>query len=127
MLELSRRHLRAAIWTALETDDPIRHRWLQEHPHSDSMMNQLVTDATELWITADQQRQNPLSAPSIWTAIDTEVIESTVISTLLETPDLWPELEAQFPRTPTTPTVAGGVESPIPASGPTRRGWHQSG
>ena len=125
MLELSRRHLRTAIWTALETDDPIRHRWLQEHPHSASMMNQLATDATDLWIAADQQRQNPSTAPSIWTAIEPDEIEATVISTLLETPDLWPELEAQFPRTPTTEQAGSGVESPIPASGPTRRGWHQ--
>ena len=34
MLELSRRHLRTAIWMALETDHPIRHRWLQEHPEA---------------------------------------------------------------------------------------------
>ncbi|MGB3737295.1 MAG: hypothetical protein WA964_20240 [Ilumatobacter sp.] len=63
MLELSRRHLRTAIWMALETDHPIRHRWLQEHPHSASMMNQLVTDATDLWIAADQQRQDDSTAP----------------------------------------------------------------
>ena len=125
MLELSRRHLRAAIWNAIETDDPIRHRWLQEHPRSDSMMNQLVTDATELWIAADQQRQNPSPAPSIWTAIEPDEIEATVISVLLETPDLWPELDEQFPRHPAPRTEAVGIESPIPASGPTRRGWHQ--
>ncbi len=125
MLELSRRHLRTAIWMALETDEPIRHRWLQEHPHSASMMNQLVTDATDLWIAADQQRRSPAMAPSIWTAIEPDEIEATVISILLETPDLWPELEEQFPRTSMASTVASGVESPIPASGPTRRGWHQ--
>ncbi len=89
------------------------------------MMNQLVTDATDLWIAADQQRQDHSTAPSIWTAIEPDEIEATVISTLLETPDLWPELETQFPRTATTEQVSSGVESPIPASGPTRRGWHQ--
>lgn len=125
MLELSRRHLRRSILAQLEAHDPIRHRWLQEHPQSDAILGQLVTEATELWIEADRVRNDSTSAPSLWTAIDSHEMPEIVLSTLLESPELWPDLAARFPRNPAQTSPPLVIESTIPASAPIQRGWHR--
>lgn len=124
MLKLSRNRIRSLIWVTLEADDPIRHRWLQEHPHRDAIVNQMTSDSIELTIGAHQQRsQTPTTG--YWTSLTEAEIEPTVVEMVLGSPDLWEQVEDQFPRdmpVRTTEDVMSELlrDLPVvPRSGPT--------
>ncbi len=103
MLNLSRQQFRTLIWSMVEADDPIRHLWLTEHPHRDSIVNQLTTDAMQLAIDAhDQRAQNPTTG--YWACLEDSEIAPTTVEMVLGSPDVWEQVEDQFLRTPPTRT-----------------------
>jgi hypothetical protein len=100
--ELSRRHWRQAISQWLERADPVRSRWMTEHPRRDEILNDLCTDAIDLWLHASKVRAETPAVPSIWTAGPADELENQVLTQLLEAPELWVDLEEDYPRS--TPT-----------------------
>ena len=116
---LSRGHWREAICQWLQRRDPLHARWLQEHPRRQEILNELTTDAIDLWLHAVNERaNNPLS---FWAVCPQEDQESTVLSRTLEAPELWPDLDEDYPRTPPPPARDPMMLSTIPASGRTGR------
>jgi hypothetical protein len=98
MTGLSRRHWRHAIVQWLEEWDPARSRWVQEHPRREQILNDLCTDAIDLWIHATGVRAENPQVPSIWTAAPADELEAQVLTQLLEAPELWVDLEEDHPR-----------------------------
>lgn len=124
MLKLSRNRLRTLIWEMVDADDPVRHRWLQEHPHRDEIMNQLISDSMDLTIAAHSERSLTPTTGSWATVTETE-IEPTVVEMVLGSPDLWEQVDEQFPR-PTAPATREEAMhnllhdvALVPRSGPT--------
>ena len=113
---LSRRYWRKAIETFLHRHDPIRARWLQEHPRRHEILNTVTTDALDLWLEATRERATSTS-PSVWTSTPTEDLESTVLAVILEAPELWENLDEDHPRTPKPPSTPLMLRT-IPDSGP---------
>ena len=127
MSTLSRRHWRQTIWTHLATTDPIRLRWLQEHPQQPAMLNEVVTDAIDLWCQAMAARENPNWPPDSWTRLSPEDLEQEIVARTVETPELWESLEERYPRTPppAAPTPIGPMPLElIPSTNPTGKGSH---
>lgn len=118
-----RRYWREAICLWLDRWDPIHSRWLQEHPRRTEILNELTTEVIDLWLHALQQRaQNP-TVPSVWTSTPEEELELTVVSMMLETPELWPDLDDDYPRTPPPVKSPPLMLRTIPPSAPTDRRW----
>lgn len=124
MLNLSRQQFRTLIWSTVENDDPIRHRWLQEHPHRDAIVNQLTTDAMQLAIDAHEQRsQNPTTG--YWTSLEEAEIAPTTVEMVLGSPDVWEQVTEQFLRTPPSRTTETAMHellsdvNVVPRSSPT--------
>lgn len=124
MLNLSRQQFRTLIWSMVEADDPIRHRWLTEHPDRDSIVNQLTTDAMQLTIDAhDQRAQNPTTG--YWSVLEESEIATTTVEMVLGSPDVWEQVEDQFLRTPPTRTGENAMHellsdvNVVPRSSPT--------
>ena len=123
MATLSRRHWREAICTHLERSDPIHLRWLQEHPRRADLLNELVSDAIDVWCQAIAARQDPNWPPCSWTRVDLAELEQLIVARTVETPDLWEDLAEQYPRTPppAKPEPIGPMPLDLPpATGPTR-------
>lgn len=98
MLNLSRSRVRSAIWEMLEADDPIRQRWLQEHPKTNEIVKQLTSDTIDLMTLAFQERSsNPTTG--FWASLADTEIEPTTVEMVLGSPDLWEAVEMEFPRT----------------------------
>lgn len=127
MLNLSRARIRTLIVTELEADNPGRHRWVQEHPSSAAIVNQLTSDAIDLMIDANRDRHQ--TAPTgFWASVTETEIEATVIEMVLGSPDLWETIDEEFPRTPTSASSDAtmhnlmGEVSLVPRSAPTGNG-----
>lgn len=131
MLNLSRTQLRTAIWEMIGDDHPLRFRWLQEHPRTVEIVNQLVCDAMELSIQAHQAR-NASSPSGFFTILDDDEITSTVVEMVLGSAGLWAELDEQFPRTPPAVTSLDvmhdllGDVAVVGASAPIRNTSHRA-
>lgn len=97
MLNLSRRRSREMILTELHNDDPGRHRWVQEHPLSTEILNQLASDVMDLMIDAHRVRSQT-SPTGFWASLTETEIEPTAVEMVLGSPDLWESIEADFPR-----------------------------
>lgn len=126
MWKLSRNRFRTLIWSTLQADDPIRHRWLQEHRDRDGIVNQLTSDAMELAIGAHEQRsQTPTTG--YWTCLDDTEIEPTVVEMVLGSPELWDQVDEQFARNPPVRTSEDTISdllrdvAVVPRSAPTGR------
>ena len=124
MLNLSRRRSRELIVIELENDDPGRHRWLQEHPLSTEILNQLASDVLDLMIDAHRAR-NQTSPTGYWASLTETEIEPTAVEMVLGSPDLWESIEEDFPReAPPRPTAQDAMHSLlgevplVPRSGP---------
>ena len=121
MTTLSRRHWRNLISTHLDRSDPTRSRWLNEHPRRAEILNELVSDAIDIWCQATAARQDPDWPADPWTRLSPDELEQWIVARTVETPDLWEDLTVQYPRTPTHPASDGRmVLQVIPATGPTR-------
>ena len=106
MLNLSRSRVRTAIWEMLQADDPIRHRWLQEHPRTNEIVNQLTSDTIDLMTSAYRERSsNPTTG--YWASLTDTEIEPTAVEMVLGSPDLWDAVETEFPRTSPAATPTG--------------------
>ena len=120
MTTLSRRHWRELIRTHLERWDPIHSRWLQEHPRQTEILNEVVTDAIDVWCQAMAARQDPNWPPDPWTRLDLDELEQLIVARTVETPELWEDLAETYPRT--TAAVAAGADRADAAAGdPTYR------
>lgn len=122
MSTLSRRHWRQAICTQLEQTDPARLCWIQEHPRRQAILNEIVTEAIDLWCQATAARQDPTWGPDPWTRAEPDELEQMIIARTIEIPDLWEELAEAHPRTSpgTTPAPIGPMPLGLsPAAGPT--------
>lgn len=120
MITASRRHWRQALLNELKVSNPAQARWLQEHPRRAEILNLLTTDVIDFWLEAVTERDNPPSEPSVWTSMTQEDVAWTVVARTLEAPDLWPDLDETFPRTPPPPPVDPIPLQLIPPTGPTR-------
>lgn len=111
MLDLSRRRSRELILAELEHDDPVRHRWLQEHPMSTEILNQLASDVMDLMIEADRVR-GQTSPTGFWASLTDTEIEPTAVEMVLGSPDLWESIDEEFPRElPSHPTAEDTMQS----------------
>ena len=115
---LSRRHWREAIWLWLERWNPVQSRWLQEHPRREEILNELTTEVIDLWLHALKLRAATPLVPSVWTSTSEADLESTVVSLMLETPELWPDLDEDYPRTPLPPEAPPMMLQTIPVFNP---------
>jgi len=132
MWNLSRKTLRDALWQHLAEGDPIRHRWLQEHPRENEIVNQLTAEALQMMSAAMTERSLVPQTTTFWstpTETDAEV-QATVIDMLLSIEGLWSDLNDEFPRAPSklialdvTHELMGSVPI-VPASAPTRNASH---
>ena len=123
MTTLSRRHWRDLIRTHLERWDPIHSRWLQEHPRQSEMLNDVVTDAIDVWCQAMAARQDPNWPPDPWTRLDLDELEELIVARTVETTELWEDLAETYPRTtpPSRPEPIGPMPlQVIPPTGPKR-------
>lgn len=123
MSTLSRRHWRELICRTLDRTDPARLRWVQEHPQHDAILNELVTEAIDLWCQAMAAREDPNWGPDPWTRVGLDELEELIVNRTLEIPELWEELDETYPRTPKAekPDPFGPMPLDlIPATGPTR-------
>ena len=114
---LSRGHWREAICHWLERWDPLHSRWLQEHPRRQEILNMLTTDAIDLWLHAVNERAATPPVPSVWTSTPEGDLESAVLAVTLEAPELWPDLDDDYPRTPPPPTPEPVMLRTIPDFG----------
>ena len=121
----SRRHWREQMLAQLEAEDPAHSRWLQEHPRRSDILNELVTDAVDMWCQAMTCREDPnYPAGFGWNRLDPDELEATVIQRTLETPELWPDLAETHPRTPKPvkdPPFGPAPLDLIPPTGPPKR------
>ena len=127
-IPLSTRWWRTQIETHLETWQPANARWVQEHPRRTEIVASLTTDAIDLWLHATTVRIDPTSTPSVWTSTPPTELASTVVATVLDSPELWANLDEDYPDTATVTSTE--LERPmmlatIPGSGPTSRRLHQ--
>jgi hypothetical protein len=133
MWNLSRKTLRDALLQQLAEADPIRHRWLQEHPRSNEIVNQLTAEALQMMAAAMTERSSVPQTTTFWsTPTETHAeVQATVIDMLLSIEGLWSDLNDEFPRTPTKLTALDvthelmGSVPVVPASAPTRNAWHR--
>lgn len=134
MWNLSRKALREAITETVEADEPIRHRWLQEHPRSNEILNQLTTEALQMMSSALRERSLVPQRTTFWSTpdeIEAEV-QTTVIDMLLGVDGLWSDLADEFPREAPKPTALEvtharmATTSIVPRSAPIDRGSHQA-
>ena len=134
MWNLSRKTLREAITETLEADEPIHHRWLQEHPRSNEILNQLTTEALQMMSSALKERSLVPQQTTFWsTPAETETeVQTTVIDMLLGVDGLWSDLADEFPRDAPKPTALDvthermATTSIAPRSTPIRRASHQA-
>ena len=120
MTTLSRRHWRELIRAHLERWDPIHSRWLQEHPRQTEILNEVVTDAIDVWCQAMAARQDPNWPPDPWTRLDLDELEELIVARTVETPELWEDLAETYPRT-AAPVAAGTDRSDAAAGDPAYR------
>lgn len=133
MWNLSRKALREAIVETLEADDPIHHRWLQEHPRSIEILSQLTSEALQMMSSALTERSSVPQRTTFWsTPEESEAeVQTTVIDMLLGVDGLWSNLDDEFLRAAPKPTALDvthelmGTVSIIPRSAPIRRGSHR--
>jgi hypothetical protein len=123
-IPLSTRWWRTQIETHLKTWQPANARWVQEHPRQTEIVASLTTDAIDLWLHATTVRNDPTSKPSVWTSTPPTELVSTVLATVLDSPELWANLDEDYPHT-TTVVERPMMLATIPASGPTSRRLHQ--
>jgi len=134
MWNLSRRTLREAIVEMLEADDPIHHRWLQEHPRSGEILSQLTSEALQMMSSALTERSWVPQRTTFWsTPQETEAeVQTTVVDMLLGVDGIWSDLDDEFPRSVAKPTAldviheAMATTQVVPRSAPIRRGSHHA-
>ena len=107
----------------LEQSDPIRSRWLQEHPQRTQIVRQLVIEASEMLDRVNDP--SAMSNPAFWSSISPQDRPAEVAAIMIESVELWDETSQAWPNPtpPTEPPQREPLPEAIPGSAPIRRGW----
>lgn len=98
-VSMSPKLLRRLLWAALDNLEPFRYRWLQEHPHRDAIMGELVDIALEfarLELAATHGRLEQLDNDEL------HLVNDMIAGDVLDVIDLWDSIHHDWARQPPT-------------------------
>ena len=125
---MSATNLTPAAWEnllcgLLERADPVRSRWLQEHPPRPLIVRQLVIEASE---TLERVNDPTVTSnPTFWASIEPPDRPTEVAAMMIDSVELWDEATRTWPNPPRPADLSLPAPLPeaIPDSASTRRGW----
>lgn len=134
MWNLSRNAAKEAIWEELRVEYPVRHRWLQEHPRSAEILNELTSNVVAMQARGLDRRAS--TSTGYWTTMAETDDDVLGIAVMLElgSDEVWVQMEDQFPREPAKRTaldvmhdLMGDVVMVPQSSGPSAPDSHRGG